>query len=1012
MKQVIPDYITNVYGHQERAVRSLHEGKTTLVSTGTGSGKTECFLYPIISRCLELRDDNVAAGISAVIVYPMNALAEDQLDRLRGILAGSGITFGMYVGKTPENEREVSGVRLDSASSNADYHSQLNMYREQGRPDTIHPHEEVCSREMMRTAGKQPRILLTNVKQLELLLTRQTDIELFADARLDFLAFDEAHTFTGIVGAETACLIRRLRAFCGTDIDKTTCVATSATIVDVAEPHAARQFASRFFGVNADDVVTVNEEYQQEEFGRDRFTPPAPVTDSSELLNQTLSAVDENDPAEAVRNAYRQLTSQELEDGDWQEALFDGLRNNEIAARIRVGLPGPREVYLLLNELSRAVNRDVTEEELLCYLTLGAASLKGGRPLLRPVVHAFVRGISGGVVTFENGQEPRLWLSSAEELERHEDQERKWRPRLFACTTCGQHYMIGFLKDFSFTGHHPDGGQLSEDGGAFWEPLDENNGGDRVVITDRLINQSDEEAEHSERTSVLYFCRICGAAHPNEFSRCCGCGSVTDPVRLLVIRSNEDNPGYLSSCLSCRSTGRRMGRRYREPIREVRAVNVSDVHVLAQDMVHHAQRKRLLVFADNRQDAAFQAGWMKDHARRFRLRALMMDEVNRGADSVGDIALRMSDVLDEHEALSRALIPEVWRAVPREGRGGAHADERLHYLRIQILREITMAANQRLGLEPWGRIKIDYQNLQTSSAFIQKWSRTLGLPPDDLKAGIEGLLDHLRRRQLLHDPRRELFAKFWKEGDREIQRGYMPVPSGGPQGMKLRASPNDDTRRVRPWLTERNTLVRSIARKWGVANDECPDFLEELWGYLTEENVALLVPATLRGSGSNGRPLPNCSGVYQIDSSKIRVVANHGFYRCRKCRRRSLRRNPHDACIAWQCDGTLEFVQEDPDNYDLQLLDQKYDMLRPEEHTAMVPQEHRERIENWFKGEGNAVNALVCTPTLELGVDIGSLDSVLLRNVPPLPANYWQRVGRAGRRHRMAVNFTYCRPVS
>ena len=99
MKQIIPDYITNVYGHQEKAIRSVHSGQTTLVSTGTGSGKTECFLYPIISKCLQLKDENVAAGVTAVIVYPMNALAEDQLDRLRGILAGSGITFGMYVGK-------------------------------------------------------------------------------------------------------------------------------------------------------------------------------------------------------------------------------------------------------------------------------------------------------------------------------------------------------------------------------------------------------------------------------------------------------------------------------------------------------------------------------------------------------------------------------------------------------------------------------------------------------------------------------------------------------------------------------------------------------------------------------------------------------------------------------------------------------------------------------------------------------------------------------------------------
>ena len=167
-----------------------------------------------------------------------------------------------------------------------------------------------------------------------------------------------------------------------------------------------------------------------------------------------------------------------------------------------------------------------------------------------------------------------------------------------------------------------------------------------------------------------------------------------------------------------------------------------------------------------------------------------------------------------------------------------------------------------------------------------------------------------------------------------------------------------------------------------------------------------------RSGRAKDKALANCSGVYQVDAAKLLLGRHHGFYRCRRCRRKVTRQGPHARCISWQCDGTLEFVQEDPDNYNLQLLDERYVMLRPEEHTAMVPQDHRDRIENWFKGSGDTVNALVCTPTLELGVDIGALDSVLLRNVPPLPANYWQRVGRAGRRHRMAVNITYCRPTS
>ena len=90
-------------------MRATQGGKTTLISTGTGSGKTECFLYPIVGCCLTLRDEGVAPGIRAVIVHPMNALAENQLARLRGLLSGTGIPFGMYVGKTPDHESDIAG---------------------------------------------------------------------------------------------------------------------------------------------------------------------------------------------------------------------------------------------------------------------------------------------------------------------------------------------------------------------------------------------------------------------------------------------------------------------------------------------------------------------------------------------------------------------------------------------------------------------------------------------------------------------------------------------------------------------------------------------------------------------------------------------------------------------------------------------------------------------------------------------------------------------------------------
>ena len=1010
LHQRIPPEITHLYSHQESAIRAMADGRTTLISTGTGSGKTECFLYPIVSQCLTLRDQDAPPGISAVIVYPMNALAEDQLMRLRGLLAGTGIPFGIYVGKTPERETDVVGVRLRPGSSRDTYLARLKRARREGAGETVYPAEEVCSREIMRTAGRQPRILLTNVKQLELLLTRQQDIQLFSDARLDYLVFDEAHTFTGAMGAETACLIRRLRSFCNAETSHTICVATSATIVDHDDPEAARKFASRFFGVAPEAVATIGEDYAKEIWDEPRFMPPKPGEDPDPILNRCVGAVEDEDPSGAgIREAYRLLSGQNLGQGSWPEALHQALSCNDLVFGLNQELKTPRALADLPETLEQRVGRPVTEAEILAWLTLGAAGRHKGRPLLRPIVHGFVRGIGGAVVTFpEDADGARLWLAAEDKPQQQEPGRNDAHFPVTSCTTCGQHYYVAFLKDFEFTGKRPGGGEAGSEG-RWWPPLEETLEGRRVLLIDHLIGAGDdEETVPKKRTSPLHFCRKCGAAHPQAVPRCLSCGAKSSTIRLDAIRQSKKNPGFLTSCLSCGSTARPVNGRYREPARPVRAVNVSDVHVLTQDMVHHAQRRRLLVFCDNRQDAAFQAGWMKDHARRFRLRALMAEGIKKRPRSVGDLVAYLDDLLEADETLSRALIPEVWQVVRRESAGGRHGQERHKYLRMQVLREVTLSARQALGLEPWGRMKVEYDGLDSSLPWIQGRAHALAISPERLCEGIASVLDYLRRKGVLFDPEHQIFTKHWMEGDREIQQGYLPSFIR-PHGTKLRRGTTEKPQYITQWLSDRgDTTMRQIARKWGVARKDIEPVLESLFHFLVQRQ--LLVPVRLKGS--KGRPLPNLQGVYQLNADRLRLSPNRGVKRCRNCRRTATRDVPYDRCPAWHCQGILEWVPEDDDNYNLNLLDGTYSMLRPEEHTAMVPQVERERLENLFKGQSDAVNCLVCTPTLELGIDIGQLDSVLMRNVPPLPANYWQRAGRAGRRHRMAVDVTYCRPVS
>ena len=1011
----IPPEITHFYGHQERAIRAIAAGRTTLISTGTGSGKTECFLYPVVSLSLALKEQSAPPGVSAVIVYPMNALAEDQLMRIRALLAGTGVPFGMYVGKTPEGEADVAGARLPPGASRADYFARLLEAQSKGTGETVYPAEEICSRESMRTPGKQPRILLTNVKQLELLLTRQRDIELFSSARLDYLVFDEAHTFTGAMGAETACLIRRIRSYCNIDPERTRCIATSATIVDLSDPDAARNFAARFFGVPAETVVTVGEDYEAETWSRPRIVPPTPEGDPLATLDECVRAVeDDHGSRAAIGKAYRSLSGRALPTGgeaEWPVNLHAALSRNELVFCLNEELTKPRPLDELPSVLQERIGRSVTEAEILAWLTLGAAARKDERPLLRPVIHGFLRGIGGAVVSFPKGEQgARLWLAAKDDPSSLLTVDRFAHLAVTTCTVCGQHYYIHYLKDFSFTGGQPGGGEATING-RFWEPLDKTNGGSRLVLVDRLIGEPEPEGDTpaSARTVALHFCRRCMAAHPEQTAHCRSCGYAHDSVQLQVVRQSAENPGNLTSCLSCGSSGRRTMGVYREPARPVRAVTVADIHVLAQDMVHHAARPRLLVFCDNRQDAAFQAGWMKDHSRRFRLRALMAEGIrlNPGS-SIGDLTGYLDDRLEADEVLSRALIPEVWQVARREGSGGRHPRERKKYLRIQVLREVTLSSRQAIGLEPWGRMIVRYDGLSPSLPWIQEQAFRLGLSADRLRDGVASVLDYFRRRGALLDPDYKLFTRYWGDGSPEVQQGFIPS-FVKPLGLKLRRHPEEKSQWVMQWLSSSgDTAMRQIARKWGEPAESEVRLLQGLFDFLVQEQ--LLKPVRLLGS--KGKALPKLDGVFQVNGDALRLHPNTGIARCKSCRRTITREVPHRRCPAWRCEGELEWVREDPDDYNLQLLEEGYAMLRPEEHTAMVPHEHRERLENWFKSDSKAVNSLVCTPTLELGIDIGRLDSVLMRNVPPLPANYWQRAGRAGRRHRMAINLTYCRPVS
>ncbi len=1014
-----------LFAHQDETLRQVNAGKHCLIATGTGSGKTEAFLYPILDHCLRLRDEGAPEGVVAVLVYPMNALAIDQLGRLRRMLVGSGISFGMYVGTTATDDEDLQSViHLPADAGPAEYEQQLRRYRDHERI-IISPSEERLTEKGM--VANPPRLLLTNVYQLELLLTRGKDLGLFIDAPLKFLVFDEAHTYNGAIGAEVSCLIRRLRAFCDKSADDVICIGTSATVTDLSNEEgeqAAFQFAHRFFGVDPHRVALVREQYETIRFPSERHMPPMPE-DSVMLLDQTLQALEHEDEP-MLRSVVEILTGTPMEEtSPWSEALYEHLKRNEYVYAIFQLLEQPLYLPEAVQRINTLLGRDgpalVVDDqakgELLCYLALGAAAEREDNPLLRPKVHYFIKGLEGAVITFVRpGQttdfRAELHLSLAGAMQK-EAVEPAACPPVLVCKNCGQHYLEGYYRNFLLENGKLYGGDLEGDN-TIWEVADETNGA-RILFTNRFTSELDADDDLAtqrldKKRSQAFFCHYCGTLHAQQGTcqhpQCKRQGPL---VPIWVIQLDERSK--MTTCPSCGQRSSTLGERVTEPIKPLRAVTVADVHILAQNMINalDGPQQKLIVFTDNRQDAAFQAGWMQDHARRYRLRHLIYDFLQEHdyPCSITDVREYLMTRFRADRALARVLAPEVFAGRSDEAFGHEVNQQLSYYLHILLMREWSTSFKQRDSLETWGKARVIYAGVEPTHLWIQAWAEKLKLTPDELANGIASLLDAYRRNRLLHDTGAPIFSRYWREGDDEVQRGFLPFFDFPPKGMKYQREANDREIYVLQFRSHKGqTLTQNYLAKWGLPMSHADDFLKALWAFLTE-TLKVLEPVTL--IGARGRTLPGSTGVYQVAAATCGLVVQHERYRCNVCQRIHTRMGPQAACTAMHCKGTLQREEPPVDDYNVAMLDLPFSMLMAQEHSAQVPAKEREAIEEEFKKPEGKYNCLVATPTLELGVDIGALDIVLMRNVPPKPSNYWQRAGRAGRRHRMAVIYTYSR---
>lgn len=989
-----------LHKHQELALRSIKAGRHTIVATGTGSGKTEAFLLPLIDHCLHLRNQHHREGIVAVVVYPMNALADDQLRRLRPLLAGTGITFGRYTGVTPDN-REPEQGRLKSSRPYTD--EELKLLAEGEEDRVAIPWEECFHRQEIQQ--RKPRILLTNYAQLEYLLLRGKDLDLFRRAPLRFLVFDEVHTYTGAVGSEVACLIRRLRHVARKSSSEVISIGTSATVQERLESvntdETTREFAARLFGVHDDEIELVTEHYKEQAQPTGGMYLPALPRNPKTLLEKLLAAArglmlqDEvREITDEILELTETLCGQSAPPGSSPMARAYALLSTNRVIHTLVDLfKSPTllsEAFNRRSELGReGVSDDDLVAELLCYLILGALIQQEDEPLLRPKLHYFMQGYQGLGCTLDRDGRPRIHFDS--EAATNEKGERVFPMAL--CRSCGQHYFRLLATQAVREGDI--GVSMTR---AVGRDVDDTPEGEhQVYLTTSLVGLDEGEDAVGSAPKEGHLCRFCGALHDGPSSTCLNDRCTREGSLVKVFRHD----GAMKTCLACGTAAKG----YEEIVTPAKSSEVADVTIMAQSMLTAMPEKplqKLLVFSDNRQDAAFQAGWMEERSRRFRLRHLLYSTLESEPERIWSLT-RLTEHIVDRAKRHGVLKPGAWDDEDNEKR-----------VRWFLLEEFASTGQRRGSLESLALVEVLTKGIEVADApiFFKKWSEDLDISQQELSNLVRLILDYYRRRGIVSDP---LLRRKWSDRDVEVRKGLVSTfEQYRPQALVFAKDGKSSYTKA---LVARNgrSGAQEILKKGipgGVASKVRDELLQDLWDWLNSPESEVVVPTTLtykHGGKQVALNIPGSPRQINVDHLGFRLTDTRQL--CPSCRRAQSVAPPSGACPEYGCKGTLQEAGRDPEHFDVhQYTRKRFVPLKTWEHSAQVPKEQRMRLEREFKKKtGGKFNCLVCTPTLELGVDIGKLEMVLMRNVPPTPANYAQRAGRAGRQHRIAVVFTHCR---
>jgi hypothetical protein len=945
-----------LHRHQEDAIRVAVTGANYVLSTGTGSGKSLAYIVPIVDRVLR---DGPGKGIRAMVVYPMNALANSQLGELEKFLS-----FGFPDNKGPLTYARYTGQEDDEARQ--------------------------------AIIAKPPDVLLTNYVMLELLLTRPFEKGLIAAAQdLRFLVLDELHTYRGRQGADVALLVRRVRE--AAKAHRLQVVGTSATLAGSGTLDQQRaeiaDVASRLFGAIVEPSAVVGETLVR------ATQPPRP-----------------GDPAWAAALRNR------IGSGTPPPDTTDAFCADPLAAWIEtaIGLQEEPGTGRLVRAKPRALGG-------LDGATAELAALVGLEPgrcglAIRDTLHAGYRVAMPGspfpVFAFRLHQffsrGDTVFASLEPENDRYlttqgqqyvpGDRERVLLPLAF-CRECGQdYYTVGRRKDVSGTvtyeprevsdvvnDEERDRGFLYLGGGRPWpdDPVSElervpddwleDTADGRVRIkSDRRRNLPSIVHVRPDGTEGPSGLRV--AFVPAPFRFCLACGveysgrQTRDLGKLATLGS-----GGRSSATSL--------------------LSLTAVRSLRRDLSLEPRARKLLAFTDNRQDASLQAGHLNDSVEVGLLRSALF----RAAAGVGAAGIGHDKLTTKvFEALALPLDqyardPDVKFAAKAQT-DGALRDVLGYRLYRDLERGWRVTAP---NLEQSGLLEIRYESLDELAAADEEWASAhpalAAATPEQRHAVGKALLDHLRREVAIHV---DFLREDWQEGMRRRSNERLILPwaideeevlvhaaVAYPRGRKKAAPEYGGNVYLSPLgglgqLVGRTDVLADTGARLTTPDKE--RIIRELCAILKVAGLLLVVDEPKEAGALPG---------YQLASAAMRwhagagVAAFHDPIRVPKAPDAGLAVNKY--FVRFYREVAADGVG-----------------IRAKEHTAQVSSAERQEREDAFREARLPI--LFCSPTMELGVDIAELNVVGLRNIPPTPANYAQRSGRAGRSGQPALVFAYC----